>query len=464
MDRRSFIGATAAMAGAALLNSPGSVAAADSSIAAAKQPNILFINTDDQARWAMGAYGNEQIHTPVMDRLAAEGMRFTQAFTCPVCSPSRAMVMTGTYNHRVGVQDWIGVREPVGLPANVPTLAEELRSAGYRTGLVGKWHLGHTNHDFWPTNRGFDYFAGGLTGGNKMWDPPLMENGVTRNYKGGLTDRLADFAINFLRTRRTQPFALFFHPFRPHAPYVPVPEEDWAPYKGRTLNVPDVKGVDPKRIREITEKYYASVTSVDRNIGRLLAELEQQGELENTLIIFTGDNGYNIGQHGLWHKGNGSMLATGKCRPNMFDTSATVPMVVRWPGRVAGGSVCDELVSSLDYFPTLLNVAGRGRKPGLLLDGMDLSPLLAGESTVWRDELFLIYNQHHYTPNARMRMIRTRRWKLVHHHEPGMGHELHDFQRDPEEENNLYGGKSDKTMQDELERRLTLWEKRSGAD
>ncbi len=464
MDRRSFLAAASTMATATLFNGPGLASAGDGQAARLRRPNILFVNTDDQARWAMGAYGNGQIHTPVMDRLASEGMRFTQAFTCPVCSPSRAMVMTGTYNHRVGVQDWIGVREPVGLPANVPTLAEELRAAGYRTGLVGKWHLGHTNHGFWPTNRGFDYFAGGLKGGNKMWDPPLMENGETRDYKGGLTDRLADFAISFLRTHRTQPFALFFHPFRPHSPYVPVPDEDWEPYRGRTLRVPEVDGVDLKRIREITGKYYASVTSVDRNLGRLLDELKKQGELDNTLIIFTGDNGYNIGQHGLWHKGNGSLLATGKCRPNMFDTSATVPLVVRWPGRVAAGSVCDELVSSLDYFPTLLNVAGACRKPGLLLDGMDMSPLLAGESTVWRDELYLIYNQHHYAPNARMRMIRTRRWKLVHHHEPGMGHELHDFQRDPEEENNLYGQKGAKNMQDELDRRLTQWEKRTGAD
>jgi len=412
----------------------------------------------------MGAYGNDQIHTPVMDRLAAQGTRFTRAFTCPVCSPSRAMVMTGNYNHRVGIEDWIDVREPVGLPANVPTLAEELQRAGYLTALVGKWHLGHTNQDFWPTRRGFDYFAGGLTGGNKMWDPPLMGNGVVRDYEGGLTDRLADFAIEFMRTHRTRPFALFFHPFRPHAPYVPVPDEDWEPYRGRTLRVPEVPGVDPARIGEITEKYFASVTSVDRNLGRLLDELERQGELDNTLIIFTGDNGYNIGQHGLWHKGNGTLLSTGKCRPNIFDTSALVPLVVRWPGRVRPGSVCDEMVSTIDFFPTLLTAAGAARRPGLLLDGMDMSPLLAGQPAVWRDELYLIYNQHHYEPHARMRMIRTRDWKLVHHYEPGMGHELYDLKNDPGEEHNLFGQSGVKAAQDDLDRRLTIWEKSTGAD
>lgn len=464
MDRRSFIGAAAALAGASIAGAPSISSSAPRAGQQDGRPNILFVNTDDQAQWAMGAYGNEQIHTPVMDRLAKEGMKFTRAFTCPVCSPSRAMVMTGNYNHRVGVDDWIEVQEPVGLPSNVPTLAEELRAAGYRTGLVGKWHLGHTNHDFWPTNRGFDYFAGGLRGGSKMWDPPLMENGEVRDYEGGLTDRLADFALRFLETHRTEPFALFFHPFRPHAPYVPVPDEDWEPYRGKTLRVPGVDGVDPSRVREITEKYYASVTSVDRNLGRILDFLRERGELDNTLVIFTGDNGYNIGQHGLWHKGNGRLLATGRTRPNIFDTSSMVPLVVRWPGHVAAGSVCDEMVSSLDYFPTLLNVVGRERLPGVLLDGMDMSPLLAGEPTLWRDELYLIYNQHHYTPNAQMRMIRTRDWKLVHHYEPGMDHELYDLRNDPGELTNLFGQAGAKSVQDELHRRLTVWEKSTGAD
>jgi uncharacterized sulfatase len=245
---------------------------------------------------------------------------------------------------------------------------------------------------------------------------------------------------------------------------VPVPDEDWEPYRGKTLSVPDVPGVDPKRTREITEKYYASVTSVDRNIGRLLEELEKQGELDNTLIIFTGDNGYNIGQHGLWHKGNGSLLATGQCRPNIFDTSAMVPLVFNWPGMVRAGSTCVEMVSTIDFFPTLLNVAGAERRPGVLLDGMDMSPLLAGDNAVWRDELYLIYNQHHYQPNAQMRMIRTREWKLIHHYEPDMGHELFDLKNDPGEENNLYGQSTAKAVQDDLDRRLCIWEKSTGAD
>ncbi len=462
LNRRGFIRQAAAGAGA-LISSAQSSRARTKTSPTGKQPNILFINTDDQAQWGVGAYGNTEIHTPNMDRLAAEGIKFTRAFTCPVCSPSRAMVMTGCYNHQVGVEDWIGVREPVGLPPNVPTLAEELKRAGYRTGLVGKWHLGHTKPAFYPTSRGFDYFAGGLRGSAKMMDPTLLENGMTKQYKGGLTDVLADFALAFLRTYREQPFALFFHPFRPHAPYVPVPEQDWEPYLGKKLTVPKVEGVPEERIRKITEKYYASITSVDRNLGRILAELEKLGVLDDTIIIFTGDNGYNIGHHGMWHKGNGSLLATGKTRPNMFDTSAMVPLIIRYPGVVRPGSVCDKLVSSIDYFPTLLEVAGLKRRPGVLLEGLNMMPLLGGKQTVWREELYLIYNQHHYQPHAQMRMIRTRDWKLVHHYEQGTGHELYDLKNDPGETANIYGEPGVRSIQNKLQRRLVLWERRTGA-
>ncbi|MEA1996732.1 MAG: sulfatase-like hydrolase/transferase [Gemmatimonadota bacterium] len=466
MNRREFIrNSSGLMLGSAafLSHSTGSRASPFPS-AAGRRPNILFINTDDQAQWALGAYGNPEIHTPNMDRLAAEGMKFTRSFTCPVCSPSRAMVMTGCYNHQVGIEDWIDTAEPVGLPADVPTIAEELQRAGYRTGMVGKWHVGHTKQEFHPTSRGFDFFAGMPRGDAAMMDPVIEVNSRTVRFEGGLTDVLADFAIEFMRTYTEEPFALFFHTRRPHAPYVPVPDEDWEPYRGKKLSVPHVEGVAGERIRKITEKYYASISSVDRNLGRLLDELERLGIAGNTVVIFTGDNGYNIGHHGMLHKGNGRMLATGRTRPNIFDTSALVPQIVRYPGVVRPGSVCDELVSSIDYFPTLLEIAGAPMRSGIILEGLSMMPLLrAEESATWRDELFLIYNQHHYIPHARMRMIRTRDWKLIHHYEEDSGHELYDLKKDPGETANLCGDRSAKTIQQELERRLFLWESRTGA-
>jgi arylsulfatase A-like enzyme len=463
MDRRTFLRAASTGLFATAAGPGLSAAGAARSPHIDKRPNILFINTDDQAQWGVGAYGNRDIYTPNMDRLAAEGIKFTRAFTCPVCSPSRAMTMTGCYNHQLSIEDWIAPAEPVGLPGNVPTIAEALQRGGYRTALVGKWHLGHTKAEFHPTRRGFDYFAGFLQGSEKVMDPTLEVNGRTKKFQGGLTDVLADLSISFLRTHREKPFAMFFHPFRPHSPYVPVPEEDWEPYKGKKLPVPRVEGVDEDRIRKITEKYYASISSVDRNLGRILAELEKLGILDNTFIVFTGDNGYNIGQHGLWHKGNGSLLANGQTYPNIFDTSSLVPLIIRYPELAKPGTVCEEMVSSIDHFPTLLSVAGLERSPGTLLEGLDMTPLIKNERTTWRDELFLAYNQHHYRPNAMMRMIRTADWKLIHHYEQGRDHELFDLQKDPLESISLFGEPEYRNVQNELDRRLILWEKRTGA-
>lgn len=463
MNRRKFLETAGVIGGMSMMSAfPERL----SGTAVEEQPNILFIMTDDQAQWAMGAYGNSEIHTPNMDRLAAEGMKFTNAFTCPVCSPSRAMIMTGMYNHQVGIDDWISPRETVGIPGHIPTLAQELQRAGYKTGLIGKWHLGHTTPDLYPTNRGFDYFMGMLEGGYEgaMMNPKLLVNGRQHQYKGGLTDVLANDAIRFMNTYREQPFALFFHTRRPHGPYVPVPDEDWEPYRGKTLSIPDVAEEHRERVRTTMEKYYASVTSVDRNLGRLMDALEESGQLEKTIIIFIGDNGYNIGHHNIISKGNGASLDTRVTRPNMWDTSAKVPLLIRYPGVTRPGSVCHELVNSIDFFPTLLEAVGAKRRPGLALEGLNMMPLLRGEQTVWRDELYLVYNLHNSnTRNGRMRMIRTHDWKLVHHYEETMGHELFDLTKDPDEKTNLYGKPAVRNIQEMLDKRLILFEKRTGA-
>jgi len=428
-------------------------------------PNLLVVTTDDQAQWAAGCYGNPSIHTPNIDRLAAEGMKFTRAFTCPVCSPSRAMTMTGCYNHQMGIEDWISPQETVGLPPHVPVLPEELRRLGYETALFGKWHLGHSRPEFYPTARGFDLFVGMLGGGDEAnyMDPSLVAGGQTTGFKGALADILADRAIHFLRTHRERPFALFYHPRNPHDPYGPVPAEDSETYQGKDLTVPGVQGTPSEKVREVAAKYYASVTNADRNLGRILDELDRLKLSDRTIVVFTSDNGYNIGQHGLLHKGNGTLLATNATRPNIFDTSAMVPFVIRSPGVTRPGSVCEEMVSSIDFFPTVLESVGAKRRPGLLFEGMSFAPLLRGETTPWRDELYLIYNQHHYLPGARMRMIRTHDWKLIRHREEAGINELYDLKKDPGETVNLYGEAAARSIQEQLERRLTLWEIQTGA-
>ena len=237
-----------AMLPVCLAESCGADAARCSDSGSPRRPNLLLIYTDDHAQWAVGAYGNPEVHTPNIDRLAAEGVRFTQAFTKPVCSPSRAMVLTGQYSHRLGIPDYIPYGNPVhvdnGLPAETPTIASVLKTVGYATGLVGKWHLGY-GEKYDPQQFGFDtaegyrYIAPG-----KRYDlggqiPYLVDGqeqerfGKSSIVASDCTTILADRAIDFLASQPPKPFFLFLSFYRPHLAWLPVPEEDLAHYKDR---------------------------------------------------------------------------------------------------------------------------------------------------------------------------------------------------------------------------------------
>ncbi|MCD6506801.1 sulfatase-like hydrolase/transferase [Candidatus Poribacteria bacterium] len=423
-----------------------------------EKPNLIFVLTDDQAQWALGAYGNEDIHTPNMDRLAKEGMLFTRAFTAPVCSPSRAMIMAGLYAHQVGIDDWISPQETEGMDPEKPTLAEAFKKAGYTTALIGKWHLGKEER-YHPLNRGFDYFMGFLGGGNRPKDPTLIIDGKEQQVEGYLTDILTDDAVRFIRENRGRPFALFLHTRAPHMPYTPVPEEDMAHYEGKRFKVPKVENFPEERLQREYREYYASISSIDRNLGRILDLLEELDLEENTIVIFMGDNGYMIGHHGLETKGNAWFIGTRTRRPNMFDLSILVPLIIRWPKVIGPGTVCDEMVSSIDFFPTFLDVlkeAGCEVPEGIKLEGMSMLPLLGGEHVRWRNEICMLYDMHHGA-EAHMRMIRTDRWKLVLHYEEGGENELYDLESDPGEERNLYGKESVAKIQKELAERLAGW-------
>ncbi|MEJ5252052.1 MAG: sulfatase-like hydrolase/transferase [Chthonomonadetes bacterium] len=434
-----------------------------------RPPNLLFVLTDDQAQWAVGAYGNPDIHTPNMDRLAREGMRFTRAMTCPVCSPSRGMILTGRYPHQIGLDDYIG-DEKDGLTPGVPTLAEVFKETGYVTALFGKWHLGMLPEHH-PNQRGFDQFVGGRGGGFANRDPKLEVNDRVQQFSGFAIDILTEHAVQFMRQNRDKPFALFFHTREPHLPYLPVPEEAAKPYVGRRPKVPRMEGVPEERMEQEYRAYYTAITAVDIALGKLLNELETLGLADNTVVVFMGDNGYMIGQHGLETKGNawqiipqGSTVIGTRIlgdperrRPNMYDLSILVPLIIRWPGVVPAGSVCDELVVSTDLFPTFVQVLGEG-KSRWHTEGQSLLPLLKGEKRAWRDTAFLLYDMHHGAV-AHMRMARTNRWKLVLHLPEGGQHELYDLQNDPDEERNLYGNPSVRTVQEELTKRLKQWQK-----
>jgi choline-sulfatase len=405
------------------------------------RPNFVFLCTDDQAQWAVGAYGNREIKTPNLDTLARRGAIFRNAFAItPVCSPSRAALMTSRYPSELGIADWIDPRkEPdVGLAPSAITWPELLRGFGYATMLAGKWHLG-TRDEFHPTRQGFDFFFGFRDGSNQPNNPRLELDGRVHELKGSLPDLLVNEGLSFIDRHRQGPFLLSIHFRAPHTPYGPVPEEDAAPYRTLDPTIPEVPGLPRDRVKQLYREYYASVTSVDRNLGRLLAKLSEWGLAERTVVIFTSDHGYMIGQHGLWHKGNAAWLVEGKkgYRPNMFDDAIRVPLLISWPGVVAPETTVTRVVSNLDLLPTILEIAGLGTPGNLEIRGKSLVPLMRNPTTAnWNDTLFGQYDMHHYQV-ARMRMIRTPEWKLVRHFEAGGHDELYHLTEDPGEINDL---------------------------
>ncbi len=450
-------------------------------------PNILLIYTDDHAQWAVGAYGNKDVNTPNMDRLAQEGMRFTQGFTKAVCSPSRAMVLTGLYTHRLGIPDYIAygnpVKEDVGLPAGTTTIASMLKQRGYGTGLVGKWHLGY-GPKYYPTKFGFDhaegyrYIAPGAdpagVGRIPYWvngrEVPLFRSATNH------TDVLAERAIDFIERNRKEPFFLFLSIYLPHLPWGAITDADKAHYAGKDLTLPNTDAIDREELLRLTRLYYANITCADRNIGRVLDRLDELKLADNTLVFFIGDNGYMVGQHDLLGKGNARFIHRDERaklrRPNMFDDSVLVPFIVRWPGSVAAGSASKALVSTMDVLPTIADVVGipPGRRPWV--DGRSMLPLLRNEPVKWRDAWFDTYEMIHLGNNGEvphMRMLRDHDWKLILHQDGkgnaldgGKRHELFDLRKDPGERTNLYGANKSAAARHRLEGELRDWMARIG--
>jgi uncharacterized sulfatase len=289
-------------------------------------------------------------------------------------------------------------------------------------------------------------------------DPTLEVEGREQALKGSLPDLLTDEAIRFVTESRERPFALLLHFRAPHLPYGPVPEADAAAVRDLDPTIPDVRGLDRAQVKAWTRDYLASVHSVDRNVGRLLDTLDRLGLAGKTIVLFTGDNGYNIGHHALHTKGNGHWVAggiPGPPRPNMFDTSLRVPLLVRGPGVPAGREVA-EMVTQLDTLPTVLGLLGVPAPAGLVQRGSDFSPILRGESVPWRDTVFGEFDMHHYTL-ARMRMIRTTRHKLVRYLGTSFQDELYDLAEDPGETRNLYRSENARAVRAHLEARLVEW-------
>lgn len=461
--------------------------------AAAPRPNILFIMTDDHAAHAISAYGSKINQTPHMDRLAAQGLRLNRCYAVnSICTPSRATILTGQYSHRNGVPVFNNLD-----PAKV-TVAHRLHEAGYYTAMLGKWHLGSDPQGFDDWNI--------LPGQGRYNDPVLYDRDGHRIYRGYVTEVITDLAIDLLKNRpKDKPFFLMCHHKAPHREWTPneryrrefatktIPEPATLrdDYAGRAdalreqkqsvfhdLTRNDLKLVPPPELKgaerqrwlgekptEVTlevdgqkktlrgeelnrwkyqrylQDYLGCVQSVDDSVGKLMDWLDANGLSENTLVIYTSDQGFFLGDHGLYDK------------RFMYEPSARMPFLARWPARIKPGTVTDALAINCDFATTFLDLASAAIPADM--QGRSLAPLFGGDTPAnWRHELYYRYyhDPGHHDTRAHYG-IRTDTHKLIHYWKADQW-ELFDLVNDPDELKNLYGSPAAQPLVAELKVRL----------
>ncbi len=428
---------------------------------AGQPPNILLFLTDDHGAWATGCYGNGEVRSPTLDRLAATGARFAEAFTpCPVCSPARACLLAGRTPSQVGIHDWLQEVEPEfgdrDWLAEERTLPELLRDAGYRCGLSGKWHLGRSH----TTPRGFDWHFGlPRWQGGHIEEYEYVLNDAPLRLTGNKSAFITDYALQFLtEVPPDQPFFLNVGYIATHSPYLGQDPDLVARYADATFDaIPPylphpwqkneglANGEHPREdLLARYRNYYAAVSEIDRGVGRILDRLAASGQLDNTLVIYTADHGCALGQHGFWGKGNST-------RPlNMYETSLRVPLLVRAPDGHATGVVVDRCVDHYDTFQLICDYAGmqptrNGRAdqpyPGRSYRGF----VEGGTPAAWDDTRFGEYGD--------LRMIRTPQYKLVRRYPAGPD-DLFDLLDDPGETTNRCGEARYAAVESDLRARL----------
>jgi len=418
------------------------------------RPNVIFILTDDQGPWAAGCYGNPEIRTPNIDRLAATGVQFNNFFVAtPVCSPSRATFLTGRIPSQHGIHEWID-KGNVG-PEAVPFLRHEvaytdiLAQHGYICGLSGKWHLGDSQHP----QHSFDFWFVHQRGGGPYNNAPMVREGQLVNEPGYITDVITDEALKFLDAQRHRPFYLSVHYTAPHSPWTGHPQAlvdsyDDCPFDScpQEPRHPWATSLTDQCLgnRAMLQGYFAAVTAMDANVGRILDRIEAHGLRENTLVVFVSDNGFSCGQHGFWGKGNGTHPR------NMYENSIKVPAIFSQPGRLPEGHVTDAMVTAYDFLPTLLDYLDLPWPEGRNLPGKSFLPTLQGQAEPGH-ELVVVYDE--YGP---VRMIRTAEWKYVHRYPDGP-HELYDLGNDPDERQNLADDPAQASRIRELKGAMEEW-------
>ncbi|HUU42856.1 MAG TPA: sulfatase-like hydrolase/transferase [Planctomycetota bacterium] len=418
------------------------------------RPNVVFILTDDQGPWAAHVCGNDEIRTPHIDRLAEAGVRFENFFcTSPVCSPARASLMTGRIPSQHGVHDWIYggnmPPDPQQYLEGLTCYTDVLAANGYACGLSGKWHLG----DSLSPQHGFRHWFTLPKGSSEYNDATVIRDGETVTAPGYLTDVITDDALGFIERQKAGPFYLSVNYTAPHRPFTGHPQDivdsyDDCPFKTCPQEAAHPWALPRSRQflgnREALKGYFAAVTAMDLGVGRIVDRLDALGLRQNTLVIFSSDNGYSCGHHGFWHKGNGTFPI------NMYENSVKVPAIFSHPSVLPAGKVTSAMVSQYDFMPTLLELLGLPALDDATLPGGSFVGVLRGETDEAREDV-VVYDE--YGP---VRMIRTPEWKYVHRH-PFGPHELYDMVADPDERKNLYGEKSRQPVVTEMRTRLAGW-------
>jgi arylsulfatase A-like enzyme len=420
-----------------------------------RRPNFIFFLTDDQRADALSIAGNTVLKTPNIDELARGGVRFTNAFvTTSLCAPSRASFLTGQWAHTHGVR----TNEPQSrLKPTQPIFADLLRDSGYEVAFIGKWHMDGAGRD-----RKWDYYFG-FKGQGRYKHPVFAENGGPdrRYWKRYTDDMLGTKAIEFIRRPRTKPFCLFVFFKAPHRSWIRAPRHeklfedikvpepdtlhtDYAgkpnAFKNADMKIGDFD--DVVSFQKFAKDYYAVLTAVDENVGRVMKAVAEKNLADDTAIIYSSDNGFFVGEWNFFDK------------RLMHEPSIRIPMILRYPRLIKSGTIRSEMVLNVDVAPTLLELA-RVSVPEWM-QGESMRPLLEGRVVEWRDAW--LYESYEY-PAVHMvrknRGIRTDRWKYIHYFENPQEYELYDLATDPGEKKNLYGNPEFAPIVEKLRQRMT---------
>ena len=379
---------------------------------ATQRPNVIVVMTDDQGYGDLGCNGNSVIQTPNIDKLRGQGLQLDNFHVDPTCAPTRAAWMTGRYSNRVGV--WHTVQGRNLLRSREVTMADIFSDNGYATGIFGKWHLGDT-YPFRPEDRGFQhsvYHSAGGVGqtpdywGNDYFDDTYWVNGKLKQFEGFCTDNWFDEGIKFIKANKDKPFFAYIVPNAPHGPFY-CPEEYTTPYEGN----PDVSRIE----------FYGMVTNIDDNMAKLMQVLDDEGLAENTILIYTTDNG----TAGGLYKGRGFTAGMRGQKGSQYDGGHRVPMIMRWPGgNIEAGKSVPTLTAHVDMLPTFIELCDL-KTPEIEFDGTSIRALIYGDGDTWKDRSLVVESQRIVNPEKwRKCAVMTNQWRLID------GKELYDMSAD----------------------------------